>query len=74
MIAPAFDFLLVNHGSIVVLNALTDAAKTWVEEHLPEDRLTSGPNGTVIEPRYVGHTLLILTFIRWVVGHELLTH
>lgn len=47
------DFLLVNHGSIVVLNALTDKAKTWIDEHIEDDAQTWGPHGTVIEPRYV---------------------
>jgi len=50
---PATDFLVADHGSICILQALTDEAKAWVDEHLPEDALTWGPNGTVIEPRYL---------------------
>lgn len=48
------DFTLIDHGSIVVLNANTDAARSWADDHLPADRTTWGPHGTVIEPRYVG--------------------
>lgn len=47
------DFTVFDHGSIVILNALTEQAQAWVDEHLPEDRLTWGVNGVVIEPRYV---------------------
>ena len=46
------DVMVNNHGSEVILNALTAAARGWVEEHLPCDRQTWGPNGTVVEPRY----------------------
>lgn len=51
------DFLISDHGSIVILTALTEEAEIWVEDHLPEDRLTWGRSGTVIEPRYVGAIL-----------------
>jgi hypothetical protein len=55
--APA-DFLVVNHGSICILHALTDEARIWVDEHLPDDALTWGPSGTLIEPRYVAPILV----------------
>lgn len=45
------DFMLANHGSIVVLHPLTDAAREWVGEHIPEDAMSWG-RGVVIEPRY----------------------
>lgn len=48
------DFLLVDHGSILILTALSDEAKEWIDDHLPDDRQTWGPNGTVVEPRYIG--------------------
>lgn len=48
-----FDFSVADHGSVVILSALSDAAQQWVAEHLADDALTWGPNGTVIEPRYV---------------------
>lgn len=51
----ASDFTVQNEGSIVLLHPHTDAARSWVEEHIGED------NGyqpywpsVVIEPRYVG--------------------
>lgn len=47
------DFLVQNHGSICILQALTEAAKDWVNEHLPEDAQTWGTNGTMVEPRYL---------------------
>lgn len=48
------DFLFTDHGSITVLTAISPAAKRWVDRHLPSDRMTLGPNGSVIEPRYIG--------------------
>ena len=45
------DFQFVNHGSIVLLFARTDAAKAWAEEHLPEDCARHG-TAYAIEPRY----------------------
>lgn len=45
------DFLLADHGSVLVLNANTEPAKEWVREHLPADAQRWG-RGTVIEPRY----------------------
>lgn len=47
------DFTLANHGSICILTAVTPAAQAWVDDHLPEDRLSWGRLGTVVEPRYV---------------------
>ena len=46
------DFSLDNHGSICILHLLSNAAKDWVEDNLPEDRMT-WCGGVVIEPRYV---------------------
>ena len=51
------DFYFANHGSITVLTALTEAAQEWVMEHLPDDVLTMGSGGYVIEPRYAGAIL-----------------
>jgi hypothetical protein len=51
------DFLFVNHGTVCILHALTDEARTWVDDHLADDALTWGPSGTVIEPRYVAPIL-----------------
>ena len=46
------DFICENHSSIFLLRLISPAAFTWIEEHLPADRLTFG-NAVVIEPRYV---------------------
>jgi hypothetical protein len=59
----ASDFTVQNEGSIVLLHPHTDAARSWVEEHIRED------NGyqpywpsVVIEPRYVCDILDGITF------------
>ena len=49
-----FDFLLAHHGSICILNAITQDAQQWVDDHLPNDAMHWGQRGTVIEPRYAG--------------------
>jgi hypothetical protein len=51
------DFLVVNHGTMTILHALSEDARAWVDEHLPDDVLTWGPTGTVIEPRDVAPIL-----------------
>jgi hypothetical protein len=47
------DFAVANHGSVVILHALTRAAEEWVDEHLPRDAMSWGHSGTVVEPRYI---------------------
>lgn len=54
---PQFDFSVQNHGTLVSLWALTEAAQSWVEEHLPADRLTRGKFVTVVEPRYIDNII-----------------
>lgn len=46
------DFRFHNCGSIVLLTPLTPVADEWVDENLPDDRMTFGAS-IVIEPRYV---------------------
>jgi hypothetical protein len=58
--ATTSDFIVISHGSIVILYALTDAALAWADEYLPDDALTWGPNGTVVEPRYVASILEVI--------------
>lgn len=50
------DFYFANHGSITVLTPLTDAAKEWIDEHLPAETQFFG-HGACIEPRYAGDIL-----------------
>jgi hypothetical protein len=46
------DFRLQNEVTIVALHAVTEAAQEWMDDNLPEDRM-SWMGGAVIEPRYV---------------------
>lgn len=52
--APVIDFEVQNHGSIFLLCPLTDSARAWVEEHLPEDVLTFG-RGICVEHRFISN-------------------
>jgi len=49
------DFTVQNEGSIFLLHPRTDAARSWIEEHIGEANGSQPywPN-VVIEPRYVG--------------------
>lgn len=51
------DFLMMNHGSIVILEPKTDAAEDWMLANLPEDAPAWGRKGVAIEARYVGDIL-----------------
>ncbi len=46
------DFRCENHGSLFLLFPLTLSARSWIEEHLPEDAQWFG-NAVVIEHRYI---------------------
>jgi hypothetical protein len=50
------DFVVENHGTIFLLQPLTPAANSWIEENLPEDRMTFG-NAVVVEHRYIADIL-----------------
>lgn len=48
------DFALQNHGSICILQPLSEAALRWLEDHvLTDETQLWGASGVVIEPRYV---------------------
>jgi hypothetical protein len=47
------DFTVQNEGTIFILYAHTNAAREWVNEHLPADRMTWDGDGTVVEHRYI---------------------
>jgi hypothetical protein len=51
------DFVCENHGSLFLLIPRSAPAKIWIEENLPEDRMTFC-DAVVIEPRYVWAILL----------------
>ena len=50
--SPTPDFVVENHFTIFLLRPVTPAAFTWIEEHLPEDRLTFG-NAVCVEHRFI---------------------
>jgi hypothetical protein len=50
--SPSPDFLVENHGTIFLLQPLTPAALFWIEEHLPEDRMTFG-SAACVEHRFI---------------------
>jgi len=50
------DFLVTGGGTIYLLHPLTDAAREWVAEHLPEDAQRLG-NGIAVEHRFIGDTV-----------------
>ena len=51
-VSSAADFLVENHGSIFLLQPLTPAAESWIEEFLPKDRMTFG-SAVVVEHRFI---------------------
>ena len=46
------DFICQCLGGIFLLTPRSVAAKSWANEHLPEDRTTFG-DGIVVESRYI---------------------
>jgi hypothetical protein len=48
------DFLIENHGSVFLLRPLTDAARSWIDEHIGADNGFQPMYPTVlIEHRYI---------------------
>jgi hypothetical protein len=47
------DLHYTNHGSIITMQPLTQAARDWIADHIPEDAQTFG-DAVCIEPRYFG--------------------
>ena len=46
------DVKIENHGSLVLLRPLTEAASDWLDENISEDAQHFGA-AVVVEPRYV---------------------
>lgn len=46
------DFKVENHGSIFLLQPLSEAAQAWCAEHLPEDAQMMG-SAYAVEHRYI---------------------
>jgi len=55
-----FDFDIEDHGSIVVIDAYSNAALQWLYYHLPEDCPRWGAKGFAIEANYVADILLAM--------------
>lgn len=47
------DFTVQNHGSLFILYAHSNDATQWVADHIPDDAMLWGPNGIVVEHRYI---------------------
>ncbi len=47
------DFRIDGEGSIYILTPITQAAREWCGEHLPDDALRWGARGYVIEHGYI---------------------
>lgn len=45
------DVDLESHGSISLMTPTSDAARAWMDEHIPEDALWHGTS-LAVEPRY----------------------
>ena len=45
------DVDIINHGSLIGFTLLSDAAKDWADEHLPNDAPRMGLT-VFVEPRY----------------------
>ena len=46
------DVKIENHGSLVLIRPLTEAASDWLDENISEDAQHFGA-AVVVEPRYV---------------------
>jgi hypothetical protein len=47
------DFELIDHGTIVLVMPITDAAREWLEQHVAHDRIMWTRGSIPVEPRYV---------------------
>jgi hypothetical protein len=65
-VKPSADFTIQNEGSIFLLHPCTDAARSWVDEFLPEDRMEFA-GAIVVEHRYIGSLVERLRSEGWVV-------
>lgn len=49
---PMSDFIVINNGSTISFMCLTDAARSWCQEHLPDDCPMMGADTYVVEVNY----------------------
>lgn len=50
--APEVDLRVENHGSVFLLRPLTDAGRTWIEEHVQYESWQMFGGAISMEPRY----------------------
>lgn len=53
----ALDFAVVDHGTIALLQPLTEEATEWVDLHLPDDAPRLG-EAIAVEHRYINDILV----------------
>lgn len=51
-VPPSHDFEVNNQGTIFLFTPLTQAAKDWIAEHIPDDATYFGKALVVVEHRY----------------------
>ena len=69
------DFTVESHGSIFLLQPLTSAAQTWVDENIPEMRGTSGlPSRLSIDTFLTSSTAFGAMLWRSSEHHEITVH
>lgn len=49
----AYDFWVADHGSIFILTPTSPECIEHLQEHIQEDAQRWGPNGYVVEHRYI---------------------
>ena len=47
------DLLVENHGSILLLDPITDLGRDWIAAHIPADTTTCFGGAFVVEHRYI---------------------
>lgn len=51
-VAPSFDLLFENHGSLFLIRPVSPGGQSWLDENIGDDAQVFG-NAIVCEPRYV---------------------
>jgi hypothetical protein len=47
------DFIISNHGTVVLLIAITQQARDWADAHLQLEEWQEGHRTIAVEPRYI---------------------
>lgn len=48
------DFQVEDHGSLILLRPMTEAAEQWVADFIPAEAIRFG-EAVVVEPRYISN-------------------